>query len=170
MMMYRKIDPDTAMSLFFDRIVNIKIIILSSVYANQNPPPNLIMPFTDKELQQFCLHLNNYDNTSQTLGYQDCHYFDGESGQIPTYNFSCHFIVFTITHPNARIYLIPSIRKLKLYLVNKIPLLQMASPEVLPRSAKIPPAMSTLQVPLGTFLIIKFSFMVWVIYLQVNPE
>jgi len=38
------------------------------------------MPFINKELQQFCLHLNINNNTLQTLGYQDFHYFDGESG------------------------------------------------------------------------------------------
>ena len=48
----------------------------------QNPPPNLTMPFINKELQQFCLHLNINNNTFQTLGYQDFHYFDGESGMI----------------------------------------------------------------------------------------
>ena len=46
----------------------------------QNPPSNLTMPFINKELQQFCLHLNINNNTFQTLGYQDFHYFDGESG------------------------------------------------------------------------------------------
>ena len=42
-----------------------------------------MMPFINKELQQFCLHLNINNNTFQTLGYQDFLYFDGESGMTP---------------------------------------------------------------------------------------
>jgi hypothetical protein len=53
---------------------------MSRGFKYQNPPPNLTMPFINKQLQQFCLHLNINNNTFQTLGYQDFHYFDGESG------------------------------------------------------------------------------------------
>jgi hypothetical protein len=52
--------------------------IMSRVNLNQNQSPHLTMPFIHEELQQFYLHLNINNNTSQKLGYQDFHYFDGE--------------------------------------------------------------------------------------------
>jgi len=55
--------------------------IMSIRMGTQNPPPNLTLPFINKDLQQFCLHLNINNNTLQTLGYLGFRHFDGESGE-----------------------------------------------------------------------------------------